>query len=67
MVRISSRNWTPAQITRLIALIDGGSSAPVIAITLKRPITAIRAKARTLGKPFLAVASKDRLSLPNRK
>jgi hypothetical protein len=66
MVRIGSRNWTPAEITRLIALIDGGSSAQVIAVSLKRSITAIRAKARALGKPFPIVASKKRPSLPNR-
>jgi hypothetical protein len=57
MVRIGSRKWTPAQITRLIELIDDGSSAVVAAVSLKRSITVIRAKARSLGKSFPIVAS----------
>ncbi len=57
MVRISSRKWTPTQITHLIVLIDEGSSAAVIAVSLKRSVTVIRAKARSLGKPFPIVAS----------
>jgi hypothetical protein len=36
MVRIGSRTWTPAQITRLIELIDDGSSAKVVAVSLER-------------------------------
>jgi hypothetical protein len=58
MVRIGSRKWSPAQITRLIVLIDAGSSAAVIAVSLKRSIIVIRAKARSLGKPFPVVASR---------
>jgi hypothetical protein len=57
MVRIGSRKWTPAQTARLIALIDDGSSPASIAVSLKRSITVIRAKARNLGKPFPVVAS----------
>jgi hypothetical protein len=57
MVRIASRTWTPAQITHLMVLIDKGSSAASIAVSLKRSITVIRAKARSLGKPFPAVVS----------
>jgi hypothetical protein len=57
MVRIGSRKWTPTQITLLIVLIDEGSSAAVIAVSLKRSVTVIRAKARSLGKPFPIVAS----------
>jgi hypothetical protein len=56
MVRIGSRTWTPAQITHLMVLIDEGSSAAVIAVSLKRSITVIRAKARNLGKPFPMIA-----------
>jgi hypothetical protein len=56
MVRIGSRKWTPAQITRLTVLIDDGSSAEVIAVSLKRSVTVIRAKARSLGKPFPVAA-----------
>jgi hypothetical protein len=59
MVRIGSRKWTPAQITHLIELIDDGSSATVAAVSLKRSITVIRAKARSLGKPFPIVASQN--------
>jgi hypothetical protein len=57
MVRIGSRKWTPAQLTHLMVLIDNGSSAAFIAVSLKRSITVIRAKARSLGKPFPIVAS----------
>jgi hypothetical protein len=35
-------------------MIDAGSSDAVIAITMKRSVTVIRAKARSLGKPFPA-------------
>jgi hypothetical protein len=55
MVRIGSRKWTPAQITQLMVLIDEGSSAAIIAISLKRSIIDIRAKARYLRKPFPVV------------
>jgi hypothetical protein len=58
MVRIGSRKWTPAQITHLTVLIDAGSSAAVIAISLKRSVTVVRAKARSLGKPFPIVVSR---------
>ena len=57
MVRIGSRKWTPTQIARLIALIDEGSSATAIAVSMKRSITVIRTKARRLGRPFTTVAS----------
>jgi hypothetical protein len=35
-----------------MVLIDNGCSAASIAVSLKRSITVIRAKARSLGKPF---------------
>ncbi|HEY4283279.1 MAG TPA: hypothetical protein VGM62_09450 [Chthoniobacterales bacterium] len=57
MVRIGSRKWTPAQTTRLLELIADGSSAEVVAVSLKRSITVIRAKARSLGKPIPIAAS----------
>jgi hypothetical protein len=56
MVRIGSRTWTPAQIMHLTVMIDTGSSAAVIAVSLKRSIVVIRAKARSLGKPFPIIA-----------
>jgi hypothetical protein len=59
MVRIGSRKWTPAQTAHLIALIDDGSSPASIAVSLKRSITVVRAKARDLGKPFPIVASRS--------
>ena len=59
MVRIGSRKWTQAQITHLMALIDKGSSAASIAILMKRSLTAIRSKARAVGKPFPIVARAD--------
>jgi len=43
----------------LIALMDHGSSPACIAVSLKRSITVIRAKARNLGKPFPIVASRS--------
>ena len=39
------------------------SSAAVIAVSLKRSVTVIRAKARNLGKPFPIVASRWALRL----
>jgi hypothetical protein len=57
MVRIGSRTWTRDQTARLMALIDEGSSAASIAVSLKRSITSIRAKARNLGKPFPVVVA----------
>jgi hypothetical protein len=60
MVRIGSRKRTPAQTAHLMVLIDEGSSAVSIAVSLKRSITAIRAKARNVGKPFpVVVASRS--------
>ena len=59
MVRIDSRKWTAAQTAHLMALIDGGSSAASIAVSLKRSITVIRAKARNLGKPFPIVDARS--------
>ena len=58
MVRIGSRKWTAAQTVHLLALIDEGSSAASIAVSLKRSITVIRAKARNLGRPFPIVGSR---------
>jgi hypothetical protein len=52
MVRIGSRKWSAAQIAHLSALIDAGTSAARTAIVLKRSIVVVRAKARSLGKPF---------------
>ena len=52
MVRIGSRKWTAAQVTQLALLIDEGSSAADAAVLLKRSIIVVRAKARSLGKPF---------------
>ena len=52
MVRIDSRVWTAAQVRQLTLLIDEGSSAADAAILLKRTIIVVRAKARSLGKPF---------------
>jgi hypothetical protein len=52
MVRIGSRKWATAQIERLITLIDAGPSAASAAVALKRSITVVQTKARSLGKPF---------------
>jgi hypothetical protein len=57
MVRIGSRTWTTAQAAHLMVLIDEGSSAASIAVSLRRPITAIRIKARNLGRPFPVVVA----------
>jgi hypothetical protein len=57
MVRIGSRKWTAAQIGRLIVLFDAGSSAASTEVVLKRSITVVQAKARSLGKPFQIAAS----------
>jgi gamma-glutamyltranspeptidase len=58
MVRIGSRKWTAAQIERLILLIDAGSSAAGAAVALKRSITVVQTKARSIGKPFQVAASR---------
>jgi hypothetical protein len=58
MVRIGSRKWTVPQIERLILLIDAGSSAASAAIALKRSITVVQTKARSLGKPFQVAAAR---------
>jgi hypothetical protein len=57
MVRIGSRRWSAAQIEHLTALIDAGTSAARTAIVLKRSITVVRAKARSLGKPFQVICT----------
>ena len=51
MVRIGNRKWTAAQTAHLMALIDEGTSAASIAVSLIRSITVIRAKTRNLRKP----------------
>jgi gamma-glutamyltranspeptidase len=58
MVRIGSRKWTAAPIGQLVVLIDAGSSAASAAIALKRSISVVQNKARSLGKPFPIVASR---------
>jgi hypothetical protein len=52
MVRIGSRKWTGAQIERLVLLIDAGSSAASATVALKRSITVVQTKARSLDKLF---------------
>ena len=52
MVRISSREWTPAQIEHLSLLIAAGSTAAKAAVILKRSITVVLAKAKSLRTPF---------------
>jgi hypothetical protein len=52
MVRISSRTWTLPQIEHLARLIAAGSTAANAAMTLRRSIKVVRAKARILGTPF---------------
>jgi hypothetical protein len=59
MVRIGSRKWTAAQTAHLIALIDDGTSPASIAVSLKRSVAVIRAKARNLGKPFPVILSRS--------
>jgi hypothetical protein len=62
MVRIGSRKWTTADIGHLVLLIDSGSSAARAAIVLKRSISVVQSKARSLGKPFPIAASGRRLA-----
>jgi hypothetical protein len=63
MVRIGSRKWTADHIGQLLVLIDAGSSAASAAILLKRPISVVRNKARSLGKPFPIAASLSRFAV----
>jgi hypothetical protein len=62
MVRIVSRKWTAAHIGQLVVLIDAGSSAAGAAIVLKRSISVVQSKARSLGKPFPRLAARGRLA-----
>jgi hypothetical protein len=55
MVRIASRQWTKAQTELLAELIDAGWTAASAAFLLNRSVIVIQAKARNLGKTFLAV------------
>jgi hypothetical protein len=64
MVRLSSRKWTVAQTASLLALIDDGTSAANIALSLRRSVTVIRAKARNLGKPFPGALQRGCSALP---
>jgi hypothetical protein len=66
MVRIGSRKWTAAHIGQLVVLIDAGSSAASAAIVLKRSISVVQSKARSLGKPFPIVASRQRFAVEAR-
>jgi hypothetical protein len=59
MVRIGSRTWSAAQIAHLSELIDAGTSAACTAIVLKRSITVVRAKARSLGKTFQIITGRQ--------
>ncbi len=58
MVRIGSRKWSAAHIERLIMLIDAGASAASAAIALKRSITVVQTKARSLGRTFQVAAAR---------
>jgi hypothetical protein len=58
MVRIGSRKWTAAHVSQLVVLIDAGCSAATAAIVLKRSISVVQNKARSLGKPFPIIASR---------
>jgi hypothetical protein len=59
MVRIGSRKWTAAHVGRLVLLIDAGASAAGAAIVLKRSVAVVQSKARSLGKPFPIVTSRE--------
>jgi hypothetical protein len=52
MVRISSREWTLAQIKHLSVLIAAGSTAANAALVLRRSVVVVQAKARNLRTPF---------------
>jgi hypothetical protein len=58
MVRIASRQWTAAQTEHLTELIDAGWTAASAAVTLKRSVIAVQAKARNFGKTFLVVTTR---------
>jgi hypothetical protein len=48
-------SWTPADLEKLNKLLDDGASAVRAAAALKRKTTAVRMKARELGKSFPTV------------
>jgi len=52
MARVSRHPWTAEEIDLLYSLIKGGASPARASVVLKRPMLAVRSKARALGRPF---------------
>jgi hypothetical protein len=52
MARVSRHPWTAEEIDLLYSLIRGGASPARASVVLKRPMLAVRSKARALGRPF---------------
>jgi hypothetical protein len=44
--------WSPAQLERLVALVDGGASPARAAAALGRKMIPVQNMARRIGKPF---------------
>jgi len=52
MVRVSRHPWTAEEIDLLYSLIESGASPARASVVLKRPMLAVRSKARAVGRPF---------------
>jgi hypothetical protein len=52
MARVSRHPWTAEEIDLLYLLIKRGASPARASVVLKRPMLAVRSKARALGRPF---------------
>jgi hypothetical protein len=52
MTRVTTRSWTPGQISLLLSLVEKGASSARVSAALGRPKLAVQNKARQLGRPF---------------
>ena len=52
MARVSRYPWTAEEIDLLYSLVKSGASPARASVVLKRPMLAVRSKARALGRPL---------------
>lgn len=52
MKHVTSRTWMPDDIRRLQEMSKSGISAARAAVVLRRSISCVKAKAKSLGSPF---------------
>lgn len=49
---LKKRSWSDDEFERLKALVSSGVSALRVSVVLKRPIKAVKLKAKAIGTPF---------------